>query len=427
MLAGCGAPPPGGEQTEASCEPVVGSVSAQVTANSIRWGLACEDGAVAGLLQPFTGFIPASEFAHRVVGLPSSMLSAEQREAARQDPLSFRFSVGRGTGASHDEAIAWLEECQKRGALRRVGPAVLVYRQTVADGSATGILADVSLQAYNAGQIKRHEKTVGKTRRKMGKYIRSTRIYGNPVALAQHPHAGVDAMIAAHVRQAADTTFTGSGGVFHELWVVEGREARDLCGGFDANLYITDGHHRLAAAAAVAAEEGRRDARFPAGLFSTNQMRLRSFARCVVDPGFDADAVIARLHTEQRLEEVQESHARPRMRLEFGLKVRGRYFRLRLNRGQPTDSLSLDVDLLQDLVLGPVFGITDPSADRRLRFVADLPERGSPDFEADAWLLPFPLSLDDVVAVADSGRVMPPKSTWFAPKMPSGLAIRVLD
>ena len=74
-----------------------------------------------------------------------------------------------------------------------------------------------------------------------------------------------------------------------------------------------------------------------------------------------------------------------------------------------------------------VFGITDPSKDRRLRFVADLPERGSPDLEADAWLLPFPLSVDDVIAVADSGRVMPPKSTWFAPKMPSGLAIRVLD
>ncbi len=355
------------------------------------------------------------------------MLSAEQQEEARRDPLSFRFSLGRGARASHDEAVAWLKGCQEQGALRQVGPAVLVYRQTDGHDSVTGIVADVSLQAYDSGLVKRHEKTVGKTQRKMAKYIRSTRVYGNPVALAHRRYADIDAVIEAHVGRAADSTFTGAVGASHELWVVAGSEAEELCRTFDASLYIIDGHHRLAAASAVAAEEGRMDGHFPAGLFSTTKLRLRSFARCVFDPDLDAPAIVDLLTKEHRMEEVSEAEARPRMRFEFGVKVRERYFRLRLGGGELSNSALLDVDLLQNQILGPVFGITDPSTDRRLKFVADLPERGEPDSAADAWLLPFPLSVGDMMTAADSGRVMPPKSTWFAPKLPSGLSIQLLD
>ncbi|MCP4965005.1 MAG: DUF1015 domain-containing protein [bacterium] len=377
-------------------------------------------------LHPFTGLIPASEFARRVVGPPALTLSVDQRDAARLDPLSFRYSVGRGVGTSHSKGVAWLSECQDRGALRPAGPAILVYRQSDANGSATGIVADVSLRAYDDGLIKRHEKTVGKTRRKMEKYIRSTRIYGNPVALAHEPHYAVDATIAAHVERAPDAGFSTTDGVEHQLWIVGGSEAIEVCASFDTGLYITDGHHRLAAASAVAAEEGRSDAYFPAGLFATSQLRLRSFARCVDDPGLDAGSIIDRLQSEHRMKEVKKSKARPRRRHEFGVKIRGHHFRLRLG-GQLPDAEMLDVDLLQERILGPVFGITDPSTDKRLRFVADIPERSEPVPDADAWLLPFPIEVDDVMAVADSGRVMPPKSTWFAPKMPSGLAIRTVD
>lgn len=397
-----------------------------VAINSVSPVRACEDGVVSVLLQPFTGVIPVSEFAHRVVGPPASMLSVDQRDAARLDPLSFRYSVGRSVGAAHSEAVAWLEECQERGVLRPVGPTILVYRQHDGNGSATGIVADVSLGAYNSGLVRRHEKTVGKTRRKMEKYIRSTRIYGNPVALAHQPDVDVDATIAAHTERAADSSFSTPDGLVHELWVVEGSEAMELCRNFDASLYITDGHHRLAAASAVAAEESRPDAYYPAGLFSTSQLRLRSFARCVVDPRLDAGTVIDRLQSEHRMKEVSEPKARPRRRHEFGVKIRGHYFRLRLGDQLPNPA-SLDVDLLQDLILGPVFGITDPSADKRLRFVADLPARSRSEVDADVWLLPFPISVDEVMVVADSGRVMPPKSTWFAPKLPSGMAIRPLD
>lgn len=393
------------------------------------WLGSCDHGGVSALLKPFTGLIPASEFADRVVGPPASMLSTEQREAARNDPLSFRYSVGRSAGSSHAEAIDWLTRNRNQGVLRPVNPAVFVYRQTEGAVAVTGIIVNVSLRAYDSGLVKRHEATITKTQRKMARYFQTTRVYGNPVALAHRPHPAVTATIASHTRRDAETSFTTVDGRFHQLWAVGGQEAEDLCRGFDNALYITDGHHRLAAASLVAAQEDEADATLPTGLFSTEQMRLRSFARCIVDPELDADAVVNRLRSHHHLDEVDEIEARPRERFEFGAKIKDTYFRLRMDRSTiPADAYdSLDVNLLQDQILGPVFGITNPRHDRRLRFVADLSDNSKTDADADAWLLPFPTAIGDVMAVADAGRVMPPKSTWFAPKLPSGLVIRPLD
>jgi uncharacterized protein (DUF1015 family) len=384
---------------------------------------------MSALLRPFTGYFPTSVFAHRVVAPQASTLSADQREAARNDPLSFRYSAGRSAGVSQAEAVEWLAECQNQGALRPVGPAVLAYRQGDGDRAVTGIVADVSLSAYNAGLVKRHEKTIAKTARKMADYMRTTRIYGNPVALAHRPRSGVNARIAAHTAREADTIFTTVDGLTRQLWAIEGDEAEELCREFNNVLNITDGHHRLAAAALVATQEGRLDAGLPVGVFSADQLTLRSFARCVVDPDLDADTVIERLRSEHRMQEVSEFEVRPGARFEFGVKIRDRYFKLQIDRRKIPDDhyQSLDVNLLQNMILGPVFGITNPRRDKRLRFVADVPGASEADNHPDAWLLPLPVAVDDVIAVADSGQVMPAKSTWFAPKVPSGLVVRLLD
>lgn len=378
------------------------------------------------LLKPFTGYVPTSEFAHRVVGPPASSLSPDQRKAARKDPLSFRYSLGRGAGSSQDQARSWLDKSYDQGALRPVDRAVLVYRQTCGNGEATGILADVSLSAYEDGRVKRHERTIAKTLRKMADYVRSTRIYGNPVALTHLLE--LKTTIAAHTDRAADTTFTSADGLSHRLWIVEGTDAADLCRRFDTTLYVTDGHHRLAAASLVATEEGRMDARLPAGLFSAEELTLRSFARCVVDPEIDPDTVIDQLRSQHQVEEVSEREARPTMRSEFGVRISDRYFRLRIDpRNIPDDPYrSLDVSLLRDQILGPIFGITNPRKDKRLRFLADLANEGPTDTDCDAWFLPFPVLVTDVMAAADSGRVMPAKSTLFSPKVPSGLTIRTI-
>lgn len=385
---------------------------------------------MSSLLQPFTGYVPLPEFAPRIVGPPVSTLSPDQREAARTDPLSFRHVVGKGAGVPKREAREWLHTCQDEGVLIPVGPAVFVYRLGKGGLVTTGIVADVSIAAYDSGLVKRHETTISKTERKMAKYMRSTRIYGNPVALAHRDHTGVSALIAAHSTRDADFRFTAADGYTHELWIVEGEEAYALCRDFQDTLYITDGHHRLAAASVVASDEGRMNHHIPAGLFSADELRLRSFARCVIDPEFDAATLTERLASEHHLEEVSEDEARPRSHFEYGVRIGGRNFRLRIDDANVPDDLyrSLDVNLLQDLILEPVFGISNPRQDGRLHFVPDLPDGNSDDdIDCGAWFLPYPASISDVMAVADSGRAMPPKSTWFAPKLPSGLVIRLLD
>lgn len=384
---------------------------------------------MCALLRPFTGYIPTAEFANRVVGPPSLTLSADQREQARTDPLSFRFAAGRAAGRSHDDAVAWIAERRADGALRSVEQAVLGYRQTQDDLVATGIIADASISAYELARVKRHERTIAKTLDKMAGYMRSTRVYGNPISLTHRPEPRVSTTTSAFTAQPADVSFRTVDDVAHELWLLEGSEAEYLCELFTTDLYITDGHHRLAAAAAVAAEESRTDAYLPAGVFSSEQLRLRSFARCIVDPQLDIAAAIDRISSRHQLYELGADQARPLAAGQFGVKLGNRYFRMQLDVRQaemrPPDSL--DVKMLQDQVLGPVFGITKPRKDKRLRFVADLTSQSHAAIEADAWFLPFPVQVTDVMAVADSGKVMPAKSTWFAPKVPSGLAIRTVD
>ena len=357
------------------------------------------------------------------------MLSPDQREAARLDPLSFRHVVGKGAGSTLEAARVWLRTCEALDALHPVGPAVLVYRLAKGDVVATGLVANVSLKAYKSGKVKRHEMTISRTEKKMAQYMSTTRIYGNPVALAHRPHEAISQAIAGELLREPDSSFIASDGYSHSLWAIEGQAAFDLCASYNDELYITDGHHRLAAAWRVAKAEKKDDPHLPAGLFSQDELRLRSFARCVVDPDVDPDAVIERLGNEHRLEEVSDVEARPLGRADFGVKIGGRSFRLHIDRARVPDDVygSLDVNLLQDLILKPVFGIVDPRQDDRLHFVADTSDQDETDIDCSAWFLPFPTTVSDVMAVADLGLVMPPKSTWFSPKLPSGLVIRLLD
>ena len=356
-------------------------------------------------------------------------LSPEQREQARTDPLSFRFAAGRAAASSREDAVAWLIDRRADGALQSVEQAVLLYRQTQDDLVATGIVADASIAAYESKRVKRHERTFAKTLHKMADYMSSTRVYGNPISLTHRPDPQISTLTSAITAQPAYISFKTVDDVTHEMWLVEGSQAEDLCSRFTTDLYITDGHHRLAAAAAVSAEEGRTDAYLPAGVFSSEQLRLRVFARCIVDPQLDIAAAIDRISSQHQLDEVGDNEVRPRASGEFGVKLGDRYFRMQLDVRQAETSPpdSLDVKMLQDHVLGPVFGITKPRNDKRLGFVADLRGQSPTAIEADAWFLPFPVQVSDVMAVADSGKVMPAKSTWFAPKVPSGLAIRTLD
>lgn len=381
------------------------------------------------LVRPMAGYIPTSEFGGRVTGPPRAFLTDEQRAAARVDPLSFRFTAGRKAGCSEAEALAWIEDAVATGALKPFDHGLVVYRQTNDDLTATGVVGDLSLAAYARGDVKRHERTVVPTQRRMATYMRTTRVYGNPAVTAFRSRPELETAISQRTRTEPDSVFTTVDGNTHHLWVVEGDDAERLGAAISPPLYIVDGHHRLASAALVASDEGRDDARLPVGVFAAGQLSLKAFARCIDDPTIDPEGVVAALGETLSIEKVGQEEARPRDPLEFGARIGEHHYRVLVPPALSGSDhhQSLNTNLLQRLVLGPVFGIEDSRSDGRLRFVADLGDVEEACSGADAWFLPYPLQVTDVMTVADSDQTMPPKSTWFAPKLPSGLVIRPLD
>ena len=381
------------------------------------------------LLVPFTGFVPTADFAHRIVGPPSSMLTEQQKEASRDDELSFRNRVGRGASAPLETAMRWLERCHELHALRPIDESVIVHSTTRGDVTAIGLIADVSLAAYDDGLVKKHEATIAKTERKMVDYMGSTRVFGNPVALAHRSKADVASTLAQHSQGDADITFDAADGSRHSLWIVGGGDAVALCESFTDELYITDGHHRLAGAATLARTEGRTDAHIPAGLFAEDELVVWAFSRAITDASVDAASVRDALATAFALDESEERVPRPTSPGQIGVRLDGQSYLLTIPPAQmPADRYArLDVNLLQTLILEPLFGVTDARTDNRLSFVADTGDEAHDVDGFDAWFLPYATSVDDVMTVADMGNTMPPKSTFFLPKMPSGLVIRPVD
>jgi uncharacterized protein (DUF1015 family) len=373
------------------------------------------------------------------------MLSPDQGVLPELDPLSFRrFIGGLPTSMPREEAAAWLRLMIDNRTLRSAGTAgFLIYELTMEDESAKGLVAEVGLDGYESGRIKRHEETRSETETGLANRLAAVRGSGSPVALAHRSSPAIQTAITELSAGPPDLRFIASDGVMHSLWIVTDPEpTHELTVAFGdlESLYITDGHHRMAAAARMARDERARNPEHTgaepynyavAALFSADQLRLRAFTRCVIGEfGFSKSSLLSRIERSFTVEPAPVEEPGPRRRGEFGMVVEGQAYRLAIrNSDLPKDPYrSLDVVFLQEHVLGPAFGITDPRSDARLHFVSD---RVQPDDVLHehcwAWFKPFPATVSDVMAVADHGFTMPPKSTWFEPKLPTGLVVRLLD
>lgn len=370
--------------------------------------------------------MPTSAFGARVVGPARSTLSPDQLKASRSDPLSFRRSAGRSARPSKKAVRDWLGKAHEAKALRTVSSRLFAYRLATAQLTATGVVGEVSLNAYRDGVVKGHEKTIAKNQARMVNYMRDSGIYGNIVALAHRPNALIAAAVETETARASDVSFTTIDGTSHWLWALDSTRAEQLCASLDEPLYVIDGHHRLAAAAALAEQEGSTDPSIPVGLFCTDTLEVRSFFRCVTDPEIDLGRFVRDLGRAFQLEDAEQTS--PRTPGEIAVRAGVERFLFKL--GPITDCSgpvgSLDVSRLRSEVLEPLLGIGDASRDSRLTFVADTGDSGEQDACTISFLT-YPVSLDDVLTVADLGQMMPPKSTSFAPKLPSGLAIRLRD
>jgi uncharacterized protein (DUF1015 family) len=405
------------------------------------------------LIQPFRALRPVPGRAIEVLAPPYDVLSsAEARARAKGKPWSFLHiskpeidldpDIDPYDRTVYAKAAENLERMIAAGVLmREAEPCYYVYRLTWQGRTQTGLAAAASLADYASNRIRKHELTTPLKEDDRVRQIEAVNAQTGPVMIGYPTAPLIDAMLADVARHPPDVDVTADDGVRHQIWVIRdevGIEA--LTRAFDAlpALYIADGHHRSAAAARVAQARGDADGshqQFLAVLFPHHEMTILDYNRVIRDlNGQSPQKLLSKLR--ERFTVAQSDQAvRPANAAEFGMFLAGRWYRLTLRpeRVPTKDPIGrLPITLLARNVIEPLFGITDPRNDKRIDFVGG--GRGLPELErrvasgemAVAFAL-YPTQMDDLMAVADAGGIMPPKSTWFEPKLADGLINHVLD
>ncbi len=409
------------------------------------------------VLKPFRAWRPRPGLERDVASFPYDVVSSDEARAlARGNPLSFlhvckpEIDLDPAVPVHDDRVYARGRENLRRlvaeGVLvRDPRPCLYVYRQRMGDHVQHGLVGLCSAREYEAGLIRRHEHTRRDKEDDRTRHVAEANAQAEPVFLAHRARPDLDALVAAAVARPAACDFVADDGIGHALWVVDdAATVTDLVRAFAAVpcLYVADGHHRTAAAVRHAQAMRARHPRtgdgapfetFMAVVFPHDQLRILDYNRVVRDlNGLDEPAFLARV--AERFDVAPAATPRPAAPRTFGLFLGGRWRRLTARPGTfPADDpvRGLDVAILQDNLLAPVLGIADPRTDQRLDFVGGI--RGTDELERrcrGGWAAAFalhPTSLDQLMRVADAGEVMPPKSTWFEPKLRSGLTVRLLD
>jgi uncharacterized protein (DUF1015 family) len=411
------------------------------------------------IVKPFRAVRPRSDLSERIASLPYDVVnSAEARRMADGDPYSFLHVIRPEIDLPADTP-PYSDAVYRRGAenlramiekgwlVRDARPAYYVYRLTMDGRSQTGVLGAVSVEEYRSGNVKRHEHTRPEKEQDRIRLNDALSAHPGPVFLTHRRLPELSALVNGVVASEPEVAFVAADGIRHEVWVVDDPRS---CASFEAaferlpHSYVADGHHRAAAAAKVAGlretretgGEGREAWRFFLGAhFPSDELRVLDYNRVVRDlNGMDRDTMLARL--ERRGFHVDRDHRRrrPTAPETFGLYLDGHWYLLSPRPELvPKDVVGrLDVSILYDQVLSPLLGVGDPRTDRRIDFIGGI--RGMEELErlvdsgeyAVAFAL-YPTRLDQVMEVADSGEVMPPKSTWFEPKLRSGLIVQTFD
>jgi len=406
-------------------------------------------------LNPFRAVCPPPALAPQVASVPYDVVNrGEAAELARGNPHSF-LHVGRSDidlpedldpydARIYRRAREALDELLARGTLLRdPEPRLFVYRQIMDGRPQTGVVGCVHVDDYEHDVIRKHEKTRQDKEDDRTRHVLTLNANAEPVFLTYRGRVEIDRMVEAITPTAPLYDFTAPDGVRHTVWRVPDSWA--LARTFDPVplAYVADGHHRSASAWRAGKElragnpSHRGDEEynwFLAVLFPSDQLRILPYNRVVRDLNGQTPArVLERLGGLGKLSPATDPV--PERSGVFGVFLDGRWQRLELNpaaidRSDPI--ASLDVSLLQDRVLSPILGIGDPRTDKRIDFVGGI--RGTAELErrvrsgemAIAFSL-FPTTLDQLMAVSDAGHVMPPKSTWFEPKLRSGLFVHELS
>jgi uncharacterized protein (DUF1015 family) len=405
-------------------------------------------------IRPFRALRPRPADAPRIAAVPYDVLSTDEARAlAEGNPLSFlrvsRAEIELAPETNPHSAAVYQRAAENFARLRQSSyvledaPSFYVYRLQMSSREQTGLAACFALDDYDREVIRKHERTRHDKEDDRTKHMLALRAQTGPVFLVYRAHEAIARLVEQGTRDEPLVDFLAADGVRHTIWrvAVPVRDALIEAAGHISTLYIADGHHRAASAARArmelerqkAGDGGRGEAAeftsFLAVAFPDADVQILPYNRVVKDL---AGRSAAEFLDEVRPHfEVAPGGAVPERRGEIRMYLQGQWHRL-LPRRKPLDVIkSLDVSVLQDQLLAPVLNIHDVRTDSRIDFVGGV--RGSAELErlvdsgraAVAFSL-FPVSVEDLMRVSDAGAIMPPKSTWFEPKLRDGLLIHVI-
>jgi len=409
------------------------------------------------VVRAFCGLRPRKDLAAEIASPPYDVLdSDEARDQVKDNPLSFLRvvkpevdldpSVSLYDPAVYQQGARNLRRLMENGSMvQEKKPMFYFYRQVMGDHAQTGLVATVSAEDYVADRIKKHEHTRKVKEEDRMHHIEALNAQCGPVFLTYADDPDLDRIQIRICQEDPEYDFVSPDGVRHTLWLVSAdRDIAAIEGIFKEidTLYVADGHHRSAAGTLVAQ---RRKAANPghtgneeynyflAVIFPKSQMMILPYNRAVIDlNGLSTEAFVREVSSRFLVSSgAPETPTSPR---QFSMYLDGAWFGLRPRPGTfPTDDpvRSLDASILQVNLLGPVLGIDDPRTSDRIHFIGGI--RGTAELtrlvDSGRFKVAFslhPTSIDQLIGVADSGNVMPPKSTWFEPKLRSGLVVHVL-
>ncbi len=397
-------------------------------------------------VRPFRLVHPRDTDVEAIIAPPYDVITEEEARKLAEEPRSFvhvtRAEVDLPPGTDPHGEAAYRKARENLDAFLDDGllvqedrPTYLLYGQQMGAHTQVGIIAACSVEEYDRGAIARHELTRPDKEDDRTRHMEVLDAQVGLVFLTYRPTAALARITAEVVARPPRWRVRTEDGVIHTAWLPSPEQVEAIQHAFEEveRLYIADGHHRSAAASRVhAARRSPQTARFLAGLYPADRLQVLAYNRVVRDwGGVEPARFLAAV--DERFERSPAMEGRPTERGEIRMYFDGSWHALRVRRGMvDTDDVvaRLDASVLQDLVLGPLLGIEDPRRSPRLRFVGGIAgpealERAVDEGAAVAFHL-YPTGLDQLFAVADAGRLMPPKSTWFEPKLREGVAVRLL-
>jgi len=395
-------------------------------------------------VRPFPALRPRAGLAPRIAAVPYDVVNTEEARALATDALSFLHvsraeidlakSVDPYSDLVYAEAVKALDELRGSSLEVESRPAVYLYRLTMGSHVQTGVAAAFSVDEYRRGLVKKHEKTRPDKENDRTRHIIETRAQSGPVLLTYRADAAVDAAVAQGLKAEPLYDFTAADGIGHTIWRTEPAVGDAIVKAFGgvAALYIADGHHRAASAARADERLQSEESKHFLGVaFPDTGMQILPYHRVVKDlGGRTPNAFLAEV---AKVLPVRDGGPEVARKGECAMYLAGAWRILTLDAGAAiTDPVaSLDVQRLHDRVLAALLGIGDERTDKRIEFVGGI--RGPAELKrlvdrgkAAVAFAMFPVAVGDLVAIADAGGIMPPKSTWFEPKLRDGLLTHLI-